>query len=78
MHNVYICPQAASGMPDHCQVVHITPLLRELIMALSKLPRLYDEQGADGRMVDVFLDQLKATPEVPLHLPQPKASGCRP
>ncbi|MBN3562950.1 AraC family transcriptional regulator [Aliamphritea spongicola] len=73
MHNVYICPQAASGMPDHCQVVHITPLLRELIMALSKLPRLYDEQGADGRMVDVFLDQLKATPEVPLHLPQPKS-----
>jgi len=71
MRNVYISPEATSILPDHCQVIHITPLLRELILAMGGFSTLYDESGAEGRLVKVFLDQLQTTPEVPLYLPHP-------
>ncbi|MBR9866929.1 MAG: AraC family transcriptional regulator [Oceanospirillales bacterium] len=73
MRNVYIAPQASSSLPHHCQVIHVTPLLRELILEMVSFDTLYDEEGPQGRMVQVFLDQLKATPEAPLHLPHPSS-----
>lgn len=73
MRNVYISPEAAKALPTQCQVMHVTPLLRELILEMVKFETLYDEAGAEGRLVDIFLDQLKATTEVPLHLPQPSS-----
>ncbi|MEH6576342.1 MAG: helix-turn-helix transcriptional regulator [Amphritea sp.] len=77
MRNVYISPEAAQGLPNHCQVINVSPLLRELILALVGLDTLYDEDGAAGRLVSVFLDQLKAIPEVPLHLPQPGSKSLQ-
>ncbi len=71
--NVYISPDAAIDLPDRCQVINITSLLRELILALADLDILYHEDGADGRLVSVFLDQLKTIPEAPLHLPHPNS-----
>ncbi|MGB1238413.1 MAG: AraC family transcriptional regulator [Pseudomonadales bacterium] len=73
MRNVYIAPDAAQHLPQHCQVINVSPLLRELIIALSQLPLLYDEEGAEGRLVDVFLDQLHSCDEAPLHLPMPSS-----
>jgi len=77
MHNVYLAPEVTQELPDQCQVVTVTPLLRELILELSRLPLLYDELGSDGRLVSVFLDQLKATPQAALHLPEPKSGGLK-
>lgn len=77
MRNVYISPEAARDLPDNCQVIHITPLLRELIMAIGQLDRLYDESGAEGRLVEVFLDQLKTRPELPLYLPNPTSTSLK-
>jgi len=74
MRNVYIAPQAAIDLPKTCQVMNVPPLVRELIISLSELPALYNEQGADGRLVDVFLDQLHLSEEIPLHLPMPKSA----
>ncbi|WP_299195504.1 helix-turn-helix transcriptional regulator [uncultured Amphritea sp.] len=73
MRNVYIAPEASRDLPDHCQVIHVTPLLRELILEMVSFDTLYDEQGSQGRMVQVFLDQLKVIPEAPLHLPRPQS-----
>ncbi|NRB39572.1 MAG: helix-turn-helix transcriptional regulator [Pseudomonadales bacterium] len=72
MSNVYICKTLASDLPDQCQVVSVTSLLRELILSMTEFECLYDESGAEGRLVAVFLDQLKTTPVAPLHLPYPK------
>ena len=77
MSNVYVNVAAASDLPDQCQVVSVTPLLRELILSMAKFDRLYDQQGAEGRLVSVFLDQLKITPVAPLHLPYPKDSALQ-
>jgi len=77
MRNVYISSEASAGLPDRCRVVTVTPLLRELILALAELPTLYNEVGAEGRLVSVFLDQLKTTPETPLYLPHPNSQSLQ-
>lgn len=75
MRNVYISPTATHSLPNHCMVINVSPLLRELIITLAELETLYDEQGASGRLVDVFLDRLKVIEEVPLHLAEPKSKA---
>ncbi len=77
IHNVYITEEISQNFPNHCQVVTITPLMRQLILTMATFDMLYDERGPDGRLVSVFLDQLKTTPEVPLHLPQPSSPALK-
>jgi len=77
LRNVYISEEAAHDLPRHCQVISVTPLLRELILSAAEFDTLYDETGSEGRLIDVFLDQLKTVPEVPLHLPHPKSEALK-
>ena len=75
--SIYISKDAIPGLPIHCAVVQINPLLRELILAVVRLPALYDEDGADGRLVGVLLDRVAALPQEPLHLPRPTSAKLR-
>ena len=75
--SIYIRKDALAGLPTHCAVVQINPLLRELILAVVRLPPLYDEDGADGRLVRVLLDRIAVLPHEPLHLPTPKSAKLR-
>jgi AraC-like DNA-binding protein len=75
--SIYVRKDALPGLPAHCAVVQINPLLRELILAVVRLPALYDEDGADGRLVRVLLDRIAALPHEPLHLPIPKSARLR-
>ncbi|MFJ3673378.1 AraC family transcriptional regulator [Streptomyces sp. NPDC090106] len=50
-------------------VLAVSPLLRELIVAYTQTPQ--DDGPARRRLRTVMLDQLKAAPEQPLHLPVP-------
>ncbi|MEH6444933.1 MAG: helix-turn-helix transcriptional regulator [Oceanospirillaceae bacterium] len=77
MNNVYIAPQAAEHLPTNCQVVNVSNLLRELIIAIASFDALYDETGAEGRLVGVFLDQLNLSEEAPLHLPMPQTPALK-
>jgi AraC-like DNA-binding protein len=75
--SIYISKDAIPSLPIHCAVVQINPLLRELILAVVRLPALYDEDGADGRLVGVLLDRVAALPQEPLHLPTPTSAKLR-
>lgn len=72
MRTLYIDPAAAPGLPDRCQVVDMPPLLRELVLKAIALPALYDEAGAEGRLMQVILDQVETLEIAPLHLPLPR------
>jgi AraC-like DNA-binding protein len=72
MRSLYIEENAAPWLPKTCCVVRISPLLRELIGRAVDLPALYDEDGPDGRLMRVILDQLETLPVAPLHLPMPR------
>lgn len=68
-------PTSWSGV--QCRVIAVNPLLRELIRTFSELPVHYDPHGADGRLVQVLLDQLATAPQQQLMLPLPHDERLR-
>lgn len=74
---LFVEPDAARDLPVDCCTVGIAPLLRELIIAVSNLPTLYDCDGAEGRLAQTMLDQLAAAPVESLHLPLPTDARLR-
>lgn len=77
MRSLYIDYRAVAWAPSHCQVLAVSPLLRQLIRAFGALPVEYDEQGADGRLAAVLLDQLRAAPAIGYSLPWPSDARLR-
>jgi AraC-like DNA-binding protein len=74
MRSLYIAPAAVSWTAEigqRCRVLGVTPLVRELIRAVTRLPEQYDESGPDGRLVTVLLDRLAMLDEVRFSLPLP-------
>ena len=62
---------AKTLLPATCSVISVSPLLRALILRAVELPLLYDEAGPDGRVMALILDEIRAVPALPLHLPWP-------
>ncbi|WP_405608022.1 helix-turn-helix transcriptional regulator [Streptomyces sp. NBC_01511] len=54
---------------DEPTVLTVGPLLRELILAHTHTP--HDDSPERGRLRAVLLDQLRVSPQQPLHLPTP-------
>jgi len=72
MRSLYIDSRAASWVAHvPWRVVEVTPLARELILAVCDLPADYPEEGPQARLVTVLLDQLEHLPEARLTLPFP-------
>jgi AraC-like DNA-binding protein/mannose-6-phosphate isomerase-like protein (cupin superfamily) len=72
MRTLYIRAEASPDLPRAPGVIAVPPLLRELILAAMKIPPLYDENGRDGRLIALILDEIRTLPTLPLHLPMPQ------
>lgn len=72
MVGVYVEPYAAPHLPQTACVIAVSRLLRELILEAASLPVLYDEDGRDGRVMALILDEVRALSALPLHLPRPR------
>jgi AraC-like DNA-binding protein len=81
MRTLYVAPETVAPVSRQCCVVAVSPLLRELILRATALPLLYDQDGADGRVMALILDELRVLPVLPLNLPMPRdarlAKICR-
>jgi len=81
LRSLYVRPDAAARMPKNCEVLEVTPLLRELIARATDLPLEYDVRGPAGRIMRLLLDELAGLARLPYHLPMPKvaplSSICR-
>ncbi|GAK28697.1 AraC family transcriptional regulator [Serratia liquefaciens] len=66
---LFVDQDAIAGLPTHCCTLAVSPLLRELLLQASGFDPQYDEQGAEGRLISVLLDQLVNAPIENLHLP---------
>jgi AraC-like DNA-binding protein/quercetin dioxygenase-like cupin family protein len=73
LRTLYIAPEAAQALPAKTTVVQVSPLMRELITAIVARPRDYEEQGSDGRLIAVLIDQIAVSRVLPLNLPIPKS-----
>lgn len=62
--------------PDNKPViVAVSPLLRQLILALVESPP--DDRAELSRLEQVTVDQLRRLPDAPLHLPEPRDDRLR-
>lgn len=68
---LFVDSLARADLPDQCQVVQVSPLLRELILASFSVPVDYMPGGRDERIIELILDELRLLPILPLHLPEP-------
>jgi AraC-like DNA-binding protein len=71
MRTLYVRADVAETLPRQCCVIAVSPLLRELILRAVELPLLYDERGPEARVMSLILDEIRALPALPLHLPWP-------
>ena len=79
--SVYIEPGAARAGRLACEVVEVSPLLRQLLMDAVDMPADYDPAGRDGALAALLLHEVERAPVLPLHIPLPAderlAALCR-
>ncbi|KAA0695718.1 AraC family transcriptional regulator [Neorhizobium sp. P12A] len=79
--SLYVDPRCVEGMPEHCQVVEITPLLRQLVTEAVDISVEYDVSGRDGALMALIAHELVRLQPLPLSLPLPAdqalAKRCR-
>ena len=69
--SLYFEPAAIDGMPDHCQVVGVSPLMRSLLAEAVRLPGEYDVNGREGALMLLIQHEIRQLPHLPLSLPFP-------
>jgi AraC-like DNA-binding protein len=74
MRTLYVAPDAAAALPASCCVVHVSPLLRELVLASVEAP---GPERRRGQLAALILSELAAATVAPLHLPEPSDPRVR-
>lgn len=69
--SLYIDPEAMPRICDGCQVVGVSPLMRQLLMEAVDMPVDYDENGRDGAVITLLLHEIGRAIVLPLHIPLP-------
>lgn len=67
--SLFVDASATTGLPDGCQVVHVSPFLRELIFRAVDVGNEYAATGTGARLMQVILDDLHDLAPAPLNLP---------
>jgi AraC-like DNA-binding protein len=74
MRTLYLCLDNIDLLPAQCCVISITPLLRELIIAIVQMPIHQATDERNTLIMQLFLHEIKPLTVIPLHLPIPKDS----
>lgn len=74
---LFVEPEQAPGLPAECCTLAVSPLLQALLKRCVDIPVLYDQQGPEGRLMAVALDELAGAPREQIHLPMPRHSQLR-
>jgi AraC-like DNA-binding protein len=77
MRSIYIARAATRVTPQGLRTIEVTPLLRELVLHITRLGALDRRNAEQARLVDVLFDQLAAASDVPLELRLPKDPRAR-
>ena len=74
MRTLFIDPGVRAGLPQQCQVVEISPLLRELIICAMDISPGYAADGREARVMALILDEIRVLPVLALHVPSPRSA----
>ncbi len=72
MRTLYLAPQVRPGLSGHCEVIEVSALLREAIVAATEIRLEYSNGGRDQRVMDLILDEIEVAPRLQLHVPLPR------
>lgn len=72
MRTLYLRPGTAGTMPNHCSVLHVTPLLRELIVEAVRMGRLNSRVALHSALKAVIVANLHSATSVPTRLVLPE------
>ena len=73
--SVLIETNACPNRGKSCQVVGVSPLLRQLLVTAADLPIEYEEDGRDGLVMRLLLAEINRAPLIPLAVPFPAHSA---
>lgn len=71
MRTLYLKPGLTRRLARHCEVVNVTPLMKELILHACGTPALARKRPHEAHLVGTILDQLYGAKTVALQLPEP-------
>ena len=74
MRTLLLDPDLAPIPGTRCYVVQVSPLLRASIMRAFDFPQPFCNEGPESRITAVIVDEIRAAPTAPLHLPNPRDS----
>ncbi len=79
--SLYIEPAAAPRQSEKCEVLRVSPLLRQLLLESVDIPIEYDIHGRDGIMIQLILHEVANAEPLPFFAPIPRdenlAKLCR-
>lgn len=72
MSTLYIAHRAHDDLPETPTVLEVSPLLRELVLAMIDEPVIYDEQGRGGAVAQLIFAEIGRARRLPLVIPMPR------
>ncbi|EBX6544646.1 AraC family transcriptional regulator, partial [Salmonella enterica subsp. enterica serovar Larochelle] len=73
-HSLYIDARDAPRESERCEVLQVSPLIHQLLLAACRLPLLYEESGRDAALITLLLHELRAAAPLPMFTPLPQNS----
>jgi AraC-like DNA-binding protein/quercetin dioxygenase-like cupin family protein len=70
--SLYIEPAAAPRPGAQCEVLMVSPLLRQLLLEAVDMPALYDLDGRDGLLMSLALHEIARASVLPFFAPLPQ------
>jgi AraC-like DNA-binding protein len=71
MRTLYILQEESQQIGDACRLLEVSPLLRELILALLKESSDYDIEGRGGHLAQLILSEIHGAAPIPVAIPWP-------
>lgn len=72
MRTLYISRDASDDLPVAPTVLEVSPLLRELVLAMVEEPVIYDEKGRGGAVAFLILAEIARAQRLSLVIPMPR------
>lgn len=72
MRTLFVRDDARAGLPTECEVIEVSPFLREALVQAAAIPLDYAQGGRDERVMELILDEFEAAPRLQMHVPLPR------
>ncbi|MBB3356936.1 MULTISPECIES: helix-turn-helix transcriptional regulator [unclassified Novosphingobium] len=72
MRTVFVRQDVRSSLPRTCEVIEVSPFLREAIVTATSIPLEYAPGSRDERVMELILDEIEGAPRLHLHVDMPR------